>query len=166
MLGEKVPSWHMQIWAWSDKRDMKRITRQRLFGLSVESIFQCACSVPLRSYMSSSLAEALLCRTAYMNEQRNFAWTFVVCICFNGTFPMVLRAASECSDLTDMMTRLIYSMVSGDVVNGQRIPRSDWYDDEVDIFYGLWWCCKRPANSLTWLIWCRGWYILWSPMIL
>ena len=48
---------------------IKCATKKKLFGLSVESIFQCACPTFCGGHMSCSLAEVSLWPTAYVSEQ-------------------------------------------------------------------------------------------------
>ena len=44
-------------------------TKKRLFGISVESIFQCACLVPLQAYICNSLAEVSPWLTTFICER-------------------------------------------------------------------------------------------------
>ena len=63
-------------------QQMAHIARKRLFGHSGETMFQCACPVPYKGHMSSSLTEVWLWENA--QPRLNLP---AVRICYNGCFP-------------------------------------------------------------------------------
>ena len=51
---------------------MSRVARKRPFGLSVESIYHCACPAPQHGHMSSSLIQVSPWPTVYVSEHHWF----------------------------------------------------------------------------------------------